>query len=72
MPCLEESRDLLHETFLTKQPPVLNKLNITHGLVVARRILRSSLNFGSGLADMLYLIYRGKSLYVGRILKASL
>lgn len=33
---LEESRDLLHEAFLAKQHCLQNKLNITHGLVVAR------------------------------------
>lgn len=36
MLCLKESRDLLHGAFLTKQPPVLDKLNITHGLVIER------------------------------------
>lgn len=61
MLCLEESRDLLHGAFLGKTQLIeQTKHNTWTG--GREGILRSSLKLGPGLADILYLIYRGKSL----------
>ena len=59
---LEESRDLLLWSFLrktTSRPKPTKHNTWTDG---REEILRSSLKLGPGLTDILYLIYRGKSL----------
>ena len=72
MLCSEESRDLLHGAFFAKRHGLLFKLNITHGLVCVKCFYGAMRRHTRVQLIYLYLIYRGKFLYVGRILKQSL
>ena len=72
MLCSEESRVLLHGAFLVKRHRLSLKLNITHGLVCTKCFYGAVRLTTRVQLIYLYLIYRGKFLYVGRILKQSL
>lgn len=72
MLCSEESRVLLHGAVFAKRHRLPSKLNITHGLVHVEYFYGAMRLTPRGQLIYLYLIYRGKFLYVSRILKQSL